>query len=87
MTSVTISPADDSRPAAPAMENCEVGPFRLPGVKVDPNRFSEEQFLEIMIWVKENHGWATEQGLFSWRSDKHRSWFWLKWGDLVPHSE
>lgn len=67
----------DTKP--PSMTNCEVGPFRLPGVKLDPEQFTEAQIAEMTAWVRENHGYATEGGLFSWRTDKHRSWFWLKW--------
>lgn len=72
-------------PTSAAMEDCQVGPFRLPGVRVDRARFSDQQFQEMSQWVRENHGWATEQGLFSWRSEKHRSWFWLKWSSQAAN--
>lgn len=70
-----------------AMQDCEVGPFRLPGVTVDRSRFTDTQFEEMQAWVKENHGWATDTGLFSWKNSKHRNWFWLKWGGLQPQDK
>lgn len=78
MTQVT-NPQPDKDPP-PKIEICEVGPFRLPGVKVDTGQFSEEDFKEMSAWAQEQGGYISESGLFSWKKAKFRDWFLLRWG-------
>jgi len=63
----------------PRIRVCELGPFRLPGVEVDLTQYTEEQALDMEVWVRENHGYVAKPGVFSWRSPAHRDWFTLKW--------
>ncbi len=65
----------------PKIETCEVGMFRLPGVKVDLNQYSEQEVAEMMTWARENSAYVAEdKGLFSWRKESLRDWFVLRWG-------
>lgn len=64
----------------PKIETCEVGPFRLKGVKVDLNQYTAEQAAEMIAWAKENDAYVVEdKGLFSWRKESKRDWFILRW--------
>lgn len=64
----------------PKIETCEVGMFRLPGVKVDFNQYTEEQVKEMLAWARENSAYVVEErGLFSWRKEAKRDWFVLRW--------
>jgi hypothetical protein len=64
----------------PKLQICEVGPFRLKGVKVDLNQFTEDQIREMMVWARENDAYVAEDtGLFSWKSEAKRDWFILRW--------
>lgn len=78
MTQVT-NPQPDKTPA-PKIEVCEVGPFRLSGVKVDTGQFTDAELAEMTAWVKDQGGYVGEQGLFSWKKAKLRDWFLLRWG-------
>ena len=60
-------------------ENCEVGPFRLPGITVNTEEVTSEELAEMQVWARENHAYVNDN-LISWRSAKHRDWFVLKWG-------
>lgn len=75
---ITLPQPEDKK--GPKLETCEVGPFRLKGVKVDTSQFSEAQYQEMIVWVKENSGYVVEdKGLFSWKSEAKRDWFILRW--------
>lgn len=64
----------------PKLQTCEVGPFRLKGVKVDLNQFTEDQIKEMIAWARENDAYVAEdKGLFSWKSEAKRDWFILRW--------
>lgn len=75
---ITLPQPEDKK--GPKLETCEVGPFRLKGVKVDTSQFTEAQYQEMIIWAKENSGYIVEEkGLFSWKSEAKRDWFILRW--------
>lgn len=64
----------------PKLETCEVGPFRLKGVKVDINQYTVEQVTEMIAWARDNGAYIVEdKGLFSWKSEAKRDWFILRW--------
>jgi hypothetical protein len=64
----------------PKLETCEVGPFRLKGVKVDVNQYTAEQVTEMITWARDNDAYVVEdKGLFSWKSEAKRDWFILRW--------
>jgi hypothetical protein len=64
----------------PKLESCEVGPFRLKGVKVDLGQYTEEQVVEMRSWAKENGAYVdSDRGLFSWKDEAKRDWFILRW--------
>jgi hypothetical protein len=63
---------------APKIETCQVGPFRLPGVRVDVEQYTEQQLTEMTQWVRENGGYG-DSGLYSWRDAAKRDWFILRW--------
>lgn len=70
--------ADENK--GPKLETCEVGPFRLKGVKVDFAQFTEDQIQEMIAWAKENDAYVVEdKGLFSWKKEAKRDWFILRW--------
>jgi len=72
-------PGDPSK--TPKLETVTVGPFNLPGIKVDLNQYTPKQVEEMIAWARENRAYIVEeQGLFSWRTAKLRDWFILKWG-------
>jgi hypothetical protein len=69
----------DSQPG-PKIEAVEVGMFRLPGVKVDLNQYTQEQVDEMRTWARENGAYDDgDRGLFSWRQESKRDWFILRW--------
>lgn len=64
----------------PRLSTCEVGPFRLKGVKIDVEQFTPEQITEMAVWCRENNGYVVEEtGLFSWKNEAKRDWFILRW--------
>jgi hypothetical protein len=70
--------ADENK--GPKLETCDVGPFRLKGVKVDLNQYTAEQVQEMIAWARENDAYVVEdKGLFSWRKESKRDWFVLRW--------
>lgn len=62
----------------PKLESCEIGPFRLPGIKVDAEQFTEEQLKEMEDFAKES-GAFVGNGHFSWKNAGKRDWFILKY--------
>ena len=62
----------------PKLETCEVGMFRLPGVKIDLEQFTQEQIKEMEDFARES-GAFIGGGLYSWKNAGKRDWFILKY--------
>lgn len=78
---ITIPQPSGEVKKGPKIETCEVGLFRLPGVKVDLNQYHEDEVKEMLAWAKDNDAYVVEdKGLFSWRKEAKRDWFILRWG-------
>lgn len=68
-----------------SMENCEVGMFRLPGIKFEKNSLPAELIEEMESWCKENKcGTKMNDWLWSFKSEAKREWFILRWSDELP---
>lgn len=69
------------------MEHCEVGMFRIPGLKFPKGFLPEDMVIEMAEWCRENHvGIIPEDAdgsLWSFRNEKHRDWFILRWSDSI----
>jgi len=77
---ITLPQPSGEDKKGPKLETVEVGPFRLKGVKIDVNQFTNEQYQEMIAWAKENNAYIVEdKGLFSWKSEAKRDWFILRW--------
>lgn len=77
---ITLPPPSGEDKKGPKIETVEVGMFRLPGVKLDLEQFTEEQITEIRQWAKDNGAYSDlNNGLFSWKDAAKRDWFLLKW--------
>lgn len=63
----------------PKIETCEVGMFRLPGVKLDLEQFAEDELKEIEEFAKESGAFIGNDGLYSWKNAGKRDWFILKY--------
>lgn len=75
-----MPPLSAEERSGPKLETCEVGPFRLKGVKVDTNQYTVEQVAEMISWARDNGAYIVEdKGLFSWKSEAKRDWFILRW--------
>lgn len=62
------------------MQTVEVGMFKLPGLLLDKEELTEEKQLEINTWCEENKCGKNMTGsLYSFRNEKQREWFILKW--------
>lgn len=78
---ITLPQPSGEDKKGPKLETCEVGLFRLPGVKVDLNQYSETDVKEMISWARENDAYIVEdKGLFSWKKEAKRDWFILRWG-------
>jgi len=69
------------------MENCKVGMFNLPGIKIPKNLLPPDLLEEMQAWSKEcNSGSCMNEdgSLWSFRNEKQREWFVLRWSDLIP---
>jgi hypothetical protein len=67
------------------MENCLVGLFRMPGLTFKKNTLSTELIDEMDQWSKDNHcGMKMTDTLWSFKNEKHRDWFVLRWSDQIP---
>lgn len=62
----------------PKLETCEVGMFRLPGVKLDVEQFTELELKEMEEFARSS-GAFIASGLYSWKSASKRDWFILKY--------
>lgn len=67
------------------MKNCNVGMFRLPGLTFGNTQLSPELVQEMEEWCNEtNCGTKMTDTLWSFKSEKKRDWFILKWSDSMP---
>lgn len=70
------------------MENCEVGLFRLPGIKFEKGQLPAELIEEMEAWCTQNHcGTKMNDWLWSFKTKAQRDWFVLRWSDEIPKSE
>ena len=70
------------------MENCEVGPFRLPGLSFERGELPDELLLEMQAWAEaEGVGMSMTDRLWSFKKEAHREWFILRWADHIPKPE
>ncbi len=70
------------------MENCEVGPFRLPGIAFDKGELPPELNEEMIAWARaEGVGMSMTERLWSFKKEAHREWFVLRWSDSIPKKE
>jgi hypothetical protein len=77
---ITLPAPSGEDKKGPKIETCEVGMFRLPGVKLDLEQFTEDQINEMRSWAKDNGAYTDPgNGLFSWKDPAKRDWFILKW--------
>lgn len=68
------------------MKNVKVGMFNLPGISLREGYTELDANLvkEITAWGKENHcGTCMGPGLWSFRNEKQREWFVLRWSDSI----
>ena len=67
------------------MKNCEVGPFRLPGLVFEKGQISDELLTEMKRWAEaEGVGMNMTDQLWSFKKEAHRGWFILRWTDQIP---
>lgn len=71
-------PGSQETKKEPKLQTCEVGPFRLPGVRLDLEQFTDQELAEMDTWAKEN-GAYLGHGLYSWKDAAKRDWFILRW--------
>ncbi len=70
------------------MENCEVGPFRLPGLSFERGELPEDLLKEMQAWAEaEGVGMSMTDRLWSFKKEAHREWFILRWADHIPKPE
>jgi hypothetical protein len=70
------------------MKNCDVGPFRLPGLVFEPGQLNEELLNEMRSWAEaEGVGMSMTDRLWSFKKEAHREWFILRWSDHIPKVE
>jgi hypothetical protein len=61
-------------------ERCEVGMFRLPGLTIGKEGYDPELHEKQKEWAKENNcGTPMTEYLWSFRNEKQRDWFILRW--------
>ena len=70
------------------MENCSVGPFKLPGIVFEKDELPESLLGEMQEWAKaEGVGMSMTERLWSFKKEAHREWFILRWSDHIPKRE
>lgn len=70
------------------MEKVEVGMFRLPGISLKGVEMHGDLIKEMTAWAKENNcGTLLGPGLWSFRNEKQRDWFILRWSEHIPQKE
>ena len=66
------------------MKNCEVGPFRLPGIVFEKGELPTELNEEMIKWAQaEGVGMSMTESLWSFKKEAHREWFILRWSDDI----
>jgi len=61
-------------------ERCEVGMFRLPGLTINREGYDPELHKQQVEWARENNcGMPMTEYLWSFRNEKQRDWFILRW--------
>jgi len=67
------------------MKHCQVGMFKLPGITFEKGQISDELSQEMEDWCKANNcGVKMTDRLWSFKSEKKRDWFILRWSDSLP---
>jgi hypothetical protein len=70
------------------MEHVQVGPFKLPGIVYDYSLTTPEEVYEIEAWATENKcGTLMGPGFWSFRNEKQREWWILRWSDFLQEKE
>jgi hypothetical protein len=70
------------------METCQVGLFRLPGLKFEKDTIPEELRLEMVKWAEDNNcGMPMNEWLWSFKTAAQRDWFILRWTDQIPKED
>lgn len=66
------------------IETCEVGLFKLPGIRFEKEQLPKELLDEMKIWSEENHcGTMMNDWLWSFKNVALRDWFILRWNDAI----
>ncbi len=66
------------------MTPCEVGLFRMPGISFKNKNISTDLQDKIEDWTKHNNcGIKLTEYLWSFKTDKQREWFILRWSDEI----
>ena len=70
------------------MEHCQVGLFKLPGIKFEKTEIPEDIVNDMNEWCKENNcGMQMNSWLWSFKNDAQRDWFILRWSDTLSKIE
>jgi hypothetical protein len=70
------------------MKQVKVGLFNLPGIKFEKDSLSEELHQEMLEWSKEHKcGTQMNEWLWSFKNEKQRDWFILRWYEFWPKEE
>ena len=68
------------------MQTCEVGLFRLPGLTFDIP-LEQELIDQMRDWSEKNKcGTYMTNRLWSFRNERQREWFIIRWADEIPKS-
>ena len=68
------------------MQTCEVGLFRLPGLKFNVP-IEQELSTQMQDWSEKNKcGTYMTDRLWSFRNERQREWFILRWADEILKS-
>ncbi len=66
------------------MKICQVGLFKMPGLKFTKDQLTDSLLAEMVQWSKENTcGIYMSDQLWSFRNEKQRDWFILRWTDSL----
>ena len=66
------------------MEQCSVGPFRLPGISFEHGELPEDLLDEMKSWAAaEGVGMSMTERLWSFKKEAHREWFILRGSDEI----
>ena len=70
------------------MNHVKVGMWKLPGITFKEDKLNTTLAEEMVAWAKENHcGTCMGPGFWSFRNEKQRDWFILRWSDKLPKEE